>query len=78
MSRPANAELIVPKEEYLQIWYAARESPHGIAIKAYPVDKVRARLWQIRAQAGDLSLMKLDIVKPNHRPNELWLIHRPK
>ena len=70
--------MLTPKEAYLEAWYAALRSQYGIAVKAYPIDAVRARLMQVRSQQGDISLFDLTVVKPNHRPNELWLIHRNK
>jgi hypothetical protein len=76
MSRPIKAEQLTSKDEYLDAWYAALRSAHGLAVKAYPIDAVRARLMQVRSQHGDIELFNLTVVKPNHRPNELWLIHK--
>jgi hypothetical protein len=76
MSRPIKAEQLTSKEEYLDAWYAALRSAYGLAVKAYPIDAVRARFQQVRSQHGDLALFDLRIVKPSHRPNELWIIYK--
>lgn len=76
MGRPSSDELLTPKEDYQEAWYAALHSPVGIALRAFPREAVRARLMAIRTQIKDPLLAGLEIVQPAHAEDELWIIKK--
>lgn len=76
MGRPRSDELLTPKEDYMAAWYAALNSPAGVAVRAFPRESVRVRLMAIRTQIGDPQLLGLEIVQPAHAENELWIIKK--
>lgn len=75
MGRPAG-ELLTSREEYIGAWRAAQGSACGVALRAFPRDSVYQRLLQIRRELGDPALKELEIVKPAHAENELWIIKK--
>ena len=78
MSRPKKDELYTTREEYMEAWYAALAAPVGIVVTAFPRDAVYARLFAVRKEIADPELFALDIIKPSHAENELWMVKRRK
>ena len=76
MGRPKASELITPKEDYATAWYSALHSKVGITVSAFPRDAVYQRLLQVRREINDPLLLGLEIVKPAHAENELWIIRK--
>ena len=76
MGRPKTSETFTSREDYMEAWYAALNAPVGVAVSAFPRDAVYARLNQIRKEIGDPELFRLEILKPSHAENELWLVKK--
>jgi len=76
MGRPKASELITPKEDYASAWYDALNAKVGVAVIAFPRDAVYQRFLQVRREIDDPQLLTLEIVKPAHAENELWIIKK--
>ena len=77
MGRPTLSEQHLSRDDYIAAWYAALNSPCGVALSAHPIDSVRARLMAVRKELADPALMALDIVRPSHA-NELWIVRKDR
>lgn len=59
----------------VDLWLRALKSPHGLKIETDNRQLLRAHLYKVRAEAGNLDLESLVIVLPD-QSDELWLVHK--
>jgi hypothetical protein len=64
--------------DFLEMWYAARDSQFGVVIQISEGDfeKVRQRLYSVRREAADESLNEVSICESPNTPSEVWLVKR--
>lgn len=61
----------------LEYWYQALRAKYGIVIRCFPNrEKVKNKLYRVRAEADDPELKGIAIVTSPTTNNELWLIKR--
>jgi len=71
MSRPTP---VVPWIEY---WYLALNSKHGIAVEATNLASLQNILHVARSKAKDPRLAGMILRTNPNNPNELWIMHNP-
>jgi hypothetical protein len=63
----------------LNLWYEALGSEFGVVVQCDgPPDKVRQKLYAIRAEHNDPDLESVSIVQSPSNPSQLWLVRTKK
>lgn len=63
-------------DSFLDLWYAAMASSHGLCIFTLDRDTLRQRLYASRASAVDPDLDKLSLVLSPTDETHLWIVKR--
>lgn len=61
----------------LELWYAALHHPIGVSVTCSDADRMKAKLYQARKNAGDPALADLMILtSPRNPSGEVFIAHR--
>lgn len=63
---------------YLETWYEALLSPHGIIVRSTNPTATKSQLYLARKAALDPQLEALSIADSPVDPNEFWIVRREK
>lgn len=60
----------------INLLYEALGSPLGVVLQCDNVEKVRQRLYKLRADHGDADLECLHLVQSPSNPSHLWIVKK--
>lgn len=64
--------------DWLEMWYSALASPHGVAVAVSEPAPAKQALYRARAKAADPHLDKLQIRTSVKSPDdEIWIVKGP-